>query len=138
MKEEFRKISEKVGKYAKDERGNPYEYAVNKVKDFANNDINRLMWLKSESELSSYDNIMNAAITILLALIAVMNLFWNVFELYDKDYFLIGATVIIYGITIFVFIYIIADVHRKYRLYGIGDKYVKLAIDNLINEYQNK
>ena len=53
-------------------------------------------------------------------------------HIYD-DWFMFVS--IIYVSVALLIIFIIASVHKRYKYVGIGEKYVKLAIDNLIKDY---
>lgn len=137
--EKFREISYQVGIEAEKNMGNPYQIAYEKVNDFVNNDYAKLMWLKAEANLPSYDTIINAALKIGLALVTVLTFFWNVmskYNEYNNGMFILQMIYI--GSVIFAFC-IVIFARNKYKYNGIGDKYVKQAIDNLEKDMvQNK
>lgn len=130
-KEKFREISYQVGIEAGENEGNPYQIAYEKVSEFVNNDYCKLMWLKAESNLSSYDTIIDVALKFGLALVTVMTFFWNAiskYSEYDNGIFILQM---VYTGVVILSVCIIISAHNRYKYNGIGDKYVKQAIDNL-------
>lgn len=130
-KEKFREISYQVGIEAGENEGNPYQIAYEKVSKFVDNDYCKLMWLKAESNLSSYDTIIDVALKFGLALVTVMTFFWNAiskYSEYDNGIFILQM---VYTGVVILSVCIIISAHNRYKYNGIGDKYVKQAIDNL-------
>lgn len=130
-KEKFREISYQVGIEAEENEGNPYQIAYEKVNKFVNNDYAKLMWLKAESNLSSYDTIINVALKFSLALVTVMTFFWSVISKYSEYNNGIFVLQIVYTGVVVLSVCIIISAHNRYKYNGIGDKYVKQAIDSL-------
>lgn len=139
FEEAFRRISDEVGRlteinnYSNDY--NPYKESYKLVKEYINGDIEKLMQLKAECSLNSYEYILSAAIKILLGVISLLTYMWSIVSIphiYD-DWFMFVS--IIYVSVALLIIFIIASVHKRYKYVGIGEKYVKLAIDILIKDY---
>ncbi len=141
--EKFREISYQVCIENKKNIENPYKIAYKKVNEFVNNDYDKLMWLMAESNLSSYDTILNVALKFGLALVTVMAFLGSLiseYSEYDNGIFILQM--VCFGIVIFL-VCIIISAHSRYKYNGIGDKYVKQAIDSMEkdmvqNKYKNK
>lgn len=141
--EKFREISYLVCIENKKNIENPYKIAYKKVNEFVNNDYDKLMWLMAESNLSSYDTILNVALKFGLALVTVMAFLGSLiseYSEYDNGIFILQM--VCFGIVIFL-VCIIISAHSRYKYNGIGDKYVKQAIDSMEkdmvqNKYKNK
>lgn len=141
--EKFREISYQVCIENKKNIENPYKIAYKKVNEFVNNDYDKLMWLMAESNLSSYDTILNVALKFGLALVTVMAFLGSLiseYSQYDNGIFILQM--VCFGIVIFL-VCIIISAHSRYKYNGIGDKYVKQAIDSMEkdmvqNKYKNK
>ena len=141
--EKFREISYQVCIENKKNIENPYKIAYKKVNEFVNNDYDKLMWLMAESNLSSYDTILNVALKFGLALVTVMAFLGSLiseYSEYDNGIFILQM--VCFGIVIFL-VCIIISAHSGYKYNGIGDKYVKQAIDSMEkdmvqNKYKNK
>lgn len=133
----FRNISDDVGVYAENNKeGNPYKKAYDLVKEVVNNDYDNLMQLKAECSLSSYDDILSAGIKVVFAVIAILTFIWDI--LHDIASCMDPFSGIIYLYMVLLLIIIIVKAHKRYKYVGVGEKYVKLAIDNLIKEYHIK
>ena len=141
--EKFREISYQVCIENKKNIENPYKIAYKKVNEFVNNEYDKLMWLMAESNLSSYDTILNVALKFGLALVTVMAFLGSLiseYSEYDNGIFILQM--VCFGIVIFL-VCIIISAHSRYKYNGIGDKYVKQAIDSMEkdmvqNKYKNK
>ena len=141
--EKFREISYQVCIENKKNIENPYKIAYKKVNEFVNNDYDKLMWLMAESNLSSYDTILNVALKFGLALVTVMAFLGSLiseYSEYDNGIFILQM--VCFGIVIFL-VCIIISAHSRYKYNGLGDKYVKQAIDSMEkdmvqNKYKNK
>lgn len=144
FEEQFRKNADEVGrkievnKKCDNKEFNPYKEAYGLVEKSVDKDYDKLMQLKAECSLDSYDNVISAGIKVFLGMITTLTFMWKVMS--DSMSFneIFNTIPIIYLCIIPVLLIVMVQVHKKYKYVGTGEKYVKLAIDNMIKDYHIK
>ena len=136
--EDIRNISNDVGKYAKENKdGNPYKKAYELVEEYVEQDRDKLMQLKAECSLNSYEAILAAGIKICLGIITILTFIWGIISKLNGESVWIVIVSIVYILAVPFIVWLIAQVHHRYKYVGIGEKYVKLVVENMIQEYED-